>query len=250
NNKIDGGETMEFYERAKKYEYKFTDTEDMIIEYMRKNKEEIVKLSIQSLADKFFTVPNTIVRLCKKMEYDGFSQLKNNLKEELKNEDKEPKNGFESDIKKTLELIDYEKINKVADIIQKSRSIIVYGIGQNIPLCEILVKEIRGGHDNITYYSQRHEVLHDIGKLGEQDMFFALSLSGETKEVIEVAKTAVNKGCKVVALTHICENQLQQIADISLYCYSTIKQVNGYNISDKVPIMMIMRAIIEQYWLR
>ena len=27
---------MEFYERAKKYEYKFTDTEDMIIEYMRK----------------------------------------------------------------------------------------------------------------------------------------------------------------------------------------------------------------------
>ncbi|MGO0807157.1 DHHA1 domain-containing protein, partial [Clostridioides difficile] len=36
NNKIDGGETMEFYERAKKYEYKFTDTEDMIIEYMRK----------------------------------------------------------------------------------------------------------------------------------------------------------------------------------------------------------------------
>ncbi|TQW76068.1 MurR/RpiR family transcriptional regulator, partial [Clostridioides difficile] len=39
---------MEFYERAKKYEYKFTDTEDMIIEYMRKNKEEIVKLSIQS----------------------------------------------------------------------------------------------------------------------------------------------------------------------------------------------------------
>lgn len=43
------------------------------------------------------------------MEYDGFSQLKNNLKEELKNENKEPKNGFESDIKKTLELIDYEK---------------------------------------------------------------------------------------------------------------------------------------------
>ncbi len=39
--------------KEQKYEYKFTDTEDMIIEYMRKNKEEIVKLSIQSLADKF-----------------------------------------------------------------------------------------------------------------------------------------------------------------------------------------------------
>lgn len=46
NNKIDGGEIMEFYERVKKYEYKFIDIEDMIIEYMRKNKEEIVKLLI------------------------------------------------------------------------------------------------------------------------------------------------------------------------------------------------------------
>lgn len=241
---------MQFYERVKKHEHKFTDTEDMIIEYIRNNKGEVVKISIQSLADKFFTVPNTIVRLCKKMEYDGFSQLKNNLKDEIKEKNKEFNHGFESNIKKTLELIDYEKIDRVADIIRKSRSIIIYGIGQNIPLCEILAKEIRVCHNNVYYYSQRHEAIHDIRRLGEQDMFFALSLSGNTTDVIEAAKIAKAKGCKVVALTHVCENQLQQIADISLYFYSTTREVNGYDISDKVPIMIIMRAIIEQYWLR
>ncbi|GKZ02035.1 RpiR family transcriptional regulator [Paraclostridium bifermentans] len=241
---------MEFYERVKKHEHKFTDTEDMIIEYMISNKEEVVKLSIQSLSDKFFTVPNTIVRLCKKMEYDGFSQLKNNLKNELKSKNKDLYSGFESNILKTLELIDYEKIKKVVDIIHKSRGIIVYGIGQNSHLCEIFVKELRTAHENTNYYNQRDETLYNIEKLGEQDMFFALSQRGKTKDVIEAAKLAKSKGCKVVALTHICENELQEIADVSLYCYSTSKKINGYDISDKVPAMIIMRAIIEKYWLK
>ncbi len=35
---------MDFYESAKKYEYKFTDTEDMIIKYMRNNNKELVNL--------------------------------------------------------------------------------------------------------------------------------------------------------------------------------------------------------------
>lgn len=241
---------MQFYERIKKHEHKFTDTEDMIVEYMIKNKEEVTKLSIQSLSDKFFTVPNTIIRLCKKMEYDGFSQLKNNLKEELKNKDKESNMDFEINIKKTLELIDYEKIKKVADIMYKSKNIIVYGIGQNIPLCEILVKELRTVHNSVRYYDQRHEVLYDINKSGEHDILFALSLTGETKDVVESAQLAKTKGCTVVALTHICENKLQQIADISLYCHSTIRNINKYEISDKVPMMIIMRAIMDQYWLK
>lgn len=241
---------MEFYERVKKHEHKFTDTEDMIIEYMINNKEEVVKSSIQSLADKFFTVPNTIVRLCKKMEYDGFSQLKNNLKNEMKSKNKALDSGFQSNILKTLEIIDYEKIKKVVDIMHKSRSIIVYGIGQNSNLCELFVKELRTAHENTNYYSQRDENLYNIEKLGEQDLFFVLSQRGKTKDVIEAAKLASSKGCKVVALTHICENELQDIADISLYCYSTSKKINGYDISDKVPMMMIMRAIIEQYWLK
>lgn len=37
-------------------------------------------------------------------------------------------------------------------------------------------------------------------------MFFVFSLSGEMKEVIEVVKIVVNKGCKVVVLIYICEN--------------------------------------------
>ncbi|MGL5347687.1 MAG: MurR/RpiR family transcriptional regulator [Peptostreptococcaceae bacterium] len=240
---------MKLYERIKKHEHKFSDTEDMIVEYILKNKTEVVKSSIQSLADKFYTVPNTIIRLCKKMEYDGFSQLKNNLKNELKENNSECiSNSLELDIKKTLELIDYEKISRVADLIKKSKNIIIYGIGQNTPICEIITKELKATHINVNCYNQRHEAIHNISKLNDQDILFTISLSGTTEDILEGAKIAKSNKCKVIALTHLCENELQDIADISLYCYSPLVEINGYKISDKVSILIVIRAIMEQYW--
>lgn len=239
---------MLFYERIKKHEYKFSDTEDSIVEYILNNKEDVVKLSIKMLADKFYTVPNTIIRLCKKIEYDGFSQLKNNLKEELKENKNDSKAGFELNIKKTLELLDFENINRVVDLIYKSRNIIFYGIGQNEPLCEIVTKELKAKDKNVNYYNQRHEAFNYINKLKEEDLIFIISLSGKTKDVVEASKIASNNGCKIVALTHICENELQKNADINLYCYSSLSKINEYNISDKVPIMIVLRAITEKYW--
>jgi DNA-binding MurR/RpiR family transcriptional regulator len=239
---------MLFYERIKKHEYKFSDTEDSIVEYILNNKDDVVKLSIKMLADKFYTVPNTIIRLCKKIEYDGFSQLKNNLKEELKESKNDSKTGFELNIKKTLELLDFENINRVVDLIYKSRNIIFYGIGQNEPLCEIVTKELKAKDKNVNYYNQRHEAFNYINKLKEEDLIFIISLSGKTKDVVEASKIASNNGCKIVALTHISENELQKNADINLYCYSSLSKINEYNISDKVPIMIVLRAITEKYW--
>ncbi|XOS93558.1 MurR/RpiR family transcriptional regulator [Brevibacillus laterosporus] len=74
---------MLFEEQIKKYEYKLNDTDEQIIEYILKNKEEAVNLSIQNLAAKHFTVPNTITRLSKKLGYEGYSQMKISLKEEI-----------------------------------------------------------------------------------------------------------------------------------------------------------------------
>lgn len=238
---------MQFYERVKKYEYKFTDTEDAIAEYIVKHKKEVANTSIKVLSEKFYTVPNTIIRLCKKMEYDGFSQLKNKLKDEIELEDFKPSNNFEINIRKTLEMIDYNKIEKVVNFFLKAESIIIYGIGENIPLCEILSKDLKALRENVSYYSQRHEAFRDIHKLKENDVIFIISSRGRNNDVLKAARIAKENNCKVIALTNMCENPLQESADISLYCYSPTQKINNYEIADKTPIMIILRSIIEKY---
>ncbi len=71
---------MKFEDRVILNELKFTDTDDQIIEYIRKNKDKVLSQSIQDTAEQLYTVPNTIVRLSKKLGYNGFSELKFELK--------------------------------------------------------------------------------------------------------------------------------------------------------------------------
>ena len=50
---------MKFEDRVLKYEFQLNDTDDEIIDYIRKNKQQINKLSIQKIASDLYTVPNS-----------------------------------------------------------------------------------------------------------------------------------------------------------------------------------------------
>ena len=56
---------MKFEERVQLNEDKLNDTDDQIVDYIRKNREGIGDISIQAMAEALYTVPNTIVRFAK-----------------------------------------------------------------------------------------------------------------------------------------------------------------------------------------
>ena len=66
---------MKFEDRVLKYEFQLNDTDDEIIDYIRKNKQQINKLSIQKIASDLYTVPNSVVRLAKKLGYTVFFNI-------------------------------------------------------------------------------------------------------------------------------------------------------------------------------
>lgn len=243
---------MRFHERVKMYEYKLNDTEDMIIEYILKNKPQVVKLSIQALADKFFTAPNTIVRLSKKIGYDGFSELKNSLKSELSNIDlisyENERYGYVLNIKKTLELIDYELLDRLTELLLKCKQVMFYTVGDNMDTCHACIKYMRLSSPNIVFPLHRHEVLYTMNALSTQDLVFLISLSGETSETLEIARLAKEKHLPVVSLTHFSENTLQSLSDYHLYCYSPQVRLQGYNVTDVTPITIVLRALTELIW--
>lgn len=141
-----------------------------------------------------------------------------------------------------------EKISIVAKMLQQARKIIFFGVGDTAPYCELMVKNTKIVGKNTDYYVHRHEILYAIKQLEKQDVVFFISLSGETKEVLEMAELGKERGIKTISLTHFNRNSLQQIADVNLYCYSPKKVVNGYNVTDKTPMMILLRILSEQYW--
>lgn len=70
---------MNFEERVYEHEWQLNETDDDIIDYIQKHKSDIMKLSIQKIAADLYIAPNAVMRLSKKLEYSGFSELKFSL---------------------------------------------------------------------------------------------------------------------------------------------------------------------------
>ncbi|SDO23511.1 transcriptional regulator, RpiR family [Paenibacillus sp. yr247] len=246
---------MQFDERVQKFEYKLNDTDDQIIEYLLKNKKDSINMSIQALAAHLYTVPNTITRLSKKLGYDGFSQLKNSLKDELmRNEEPEvvtkgtPKDNLYYNIRQTLNLLDPEKMEIASKMLQQAERVLFFGVGNSIPFCEMMVKNLKITGTIAEFFIHRHEMIHEINHLKEQALVFFISLSGETPQVLEIAELCKSKGIQMISLTHFNRNSLQRLADVNLYCHSPKKMLNEYNITDKTPLMIVIRVFSEYYW--
>jgi DNA-binding MurR/RpiR family transcriptional regulator len=239
---------MLFEERVHKYEYKLNDTDDQIIEYILKNKKDVVQMSIQCLAANLFTVPNTIIRLSKKLGYDGYSQLKNSLKEEIQKEKEEQEDSLFFQIQKTFSLIDLDKMEIAAKLIHEAKHVLFFGVGDTAPFCEMMVKHLKVVGKQADFYLHRHEILYEMNRFHKKDVLFLISLSGETPQILEVAMLGKKKGIKTISLTHFCKNSLQQLADVNLYCYAPKRMLNGYNVTDRTPIMIVLRKFAEYYW--
>jgi DNA-binding MurR/RpiR family transcriptional regulator len=239
---------MLFEERVQKYDYKLTDTDDQIVEYIIKNKQEAVTMSIQYLAAKLYTVPNTITRLSKKLGYEGYSQMKISLKEEIHTHQEPSEDSLTFNINKTIELIDQDMLYIVTKMIQDAHRVIFFAVGDTAPFCEMMAKNLKVVGKQAEYHFHRHDMVHEVTHLEVTDVIFLISLSGETSQVLDMAELAQQRGARLISLTHFGKNSLQQLADANLYCYSPKKTCNEYNITDKTPVLLVLRALAEFYW--
>ena len=243
---------MKFKDRVLLNELKFNDTDDQIIEYIRDNKELVIKQSIQKTAEKLYTVPNSIVRLAKKMGYEGFSQMKFELKQELEDKENAPstiiKREISPNIFRTLELINDDLIETVVKKIQNARKVYFLGMGDSIYFCEMFSKNLRCVGKRSDFFQHRHDMMYSAMNCQPKDIFFAISISGESREVIEASEQAHARGAIVISITHLSESTLSKLADINLFIWAPAENKNGYNSTDRVGMMILIREISEVFW--
>lgn len=242
---------MKFKERVLIYEDKLKDTDDQIVDYINNNTEEFLSQSIQKTAEILFTVPNTIVRFSKKLGYSGFSDLKHCLKNEDKLQSSKDSNknfSILNNINKTIELIDINIINKVAKKIVESKNILCIGTGDSIYFCEILTKNLRCVGKKSEFFQHRHDMIYNIDKCDNKDVIIAISVSGETKQLIEAVNIAKDRGTYVIALTHLSVNCISELADAKLHYWAPKMSINNYNATDRVGILIVTRLLSEAVW--
>ncbi|EIA19062.1 MurR/RpiR family transcriptional regulator [Listeria fleischmannii] len=192
-----------------------------------------VKASVQSLAKKSNASAAAVIRFSKSLNLDSFPELKRQLSMELAMPKKagyydiEPDESFDSIREKlvsnmiqttqdTASQLKEEAIVAVCMEMEKAETIYAYGVGASWLIAEdIAQKWLRAGKN--VFLSQDPHVLAMAFSAGKSNsVLIAISNSGETSEVLQLAKEAKHNGLKVVSLTRIGSNKLKTIADFVL----------------------------------
>ncbi|WP_414043968.1 MurR/RpiR family transcriptional regulator [Macrococcus sp. EM39E] len=228
---------MNFKDRVILHEDTLNDTDDLIVEYIFNNINVVCHESINKVAEALFLSPNTLVRFSKKIGYDGYSHLKNDLKQ--LNEVELNSNSLINDILKTQEFLNELSYEKILKIIHSSRNIVIFGLGDNIEVGKLFAKKLRLLNKHAEFYSQRHEMIFRTKHINSKDLIILLSKSGESKTVLEIANIAKENNIKIVSITNMEMNTLSKTCE-----YRIFYMVNN---NSALPLLLAIETISNAY---
>ncbi|MBR4164583.1 MAG: MurR/RpiR family transcriptional regulator [Solobacterium sp.] len=214
-------------------ELQFTDIEKEVIRYILEHMDDVSTMNIGDLAKETYVSNATIIRICRKLECDGFRQLKHELTKDLeakryaKNEvDFNTPFGFKQSVpdiihslsslyKETTDITErYLKqgeIRSVAQKLNKAHRIFIFAIGDSMITCEGFAnKMIKIGR--FVYGASGHgDQMIVAREMKPDDVALFVSYSGESlKECIPILK---QNHVPIIGITSTKESAIGKHAD-------------------------------------
>ena len=207
-----------------------TDNEKRAGRYFMEN-PAAAYLSITDVVSESKLGYGTIIRFCKKLDCTGFQEFKVLLAQELK--DSELSDDVEdgdqitqyaikmrTELANIQKIIDRSSILKIAKALNKAERVLVAGIaGSASPAVGFDYRLSRIGiHSQVICEGFTMGIRATF--LTSNDVLFAISFSGATKDILCAAQVAKKSGATVIALTNFIHSPLCDLADFNLFTVS------------------------------
>ena len=209
-----------------------TPLESEIAPYILNNKDAVMKLKIQELADTLFISKSAIHRFVKKIGFNGFNDLKVSIAKEdadlLENnsyinvnypfqaKDNPRQIAFkllelyEKAIKDTFEYVDLDQIKAVSQLIDSANVVDIYTHAHNSNIAENFQDKMLSIGKSVncpsSFYNQRLTVLAS----DQKHVAIILSYSGKATFILPIVKKLYEKGVKVIQIGKAGSNYYSQ----------------------------------------
>ncbi|NWF89586.1 MAG: MurR/RpiR family transcriptional regulator [Ignavibacteriaceae bacterium] len=233
-----------------------------IADYLIDNLDEIPFLSIHRLSKATNVSVATIVRVAQSIGFTGFTELRskiaNSLKSQLNNKEIFPlfeKHSAKEDlltevanldiknINDTLHLIDRENFNHCIDAIVKAQRVYTAGLGISYLLAEILAYQLTQVGIDASVLKHTSILFHEqVLFLNKNDLILCFSFPPYSKETIDAARFAKEKGIKVISITNKEASPITFHSEV----YLTVKSDNMLFTNSFAAISVIINAIATQ----
>lgn len=216
-----------------------TKAEYRILSFLTHHTEKIGQTTIRELAAQNYVSTTTIIRLCKKLDFSGYSELIYYCKQQLNtpikvpltaiaNENSDPLfTEFLTNYQRTFTLIPAATKLSFIKLINEKNAFFIYGAGFSHIFSQYISKRLQllGKEAFLSGLSDSKNIF--INNASRYSIFLAVSRSGETEQVLEKVRIAKNIGMTVISFTRASANSLAAISDLHFPIYDDA--VNYHN---------------------
>lgn len=233
-----------------------------LAEYILAHPETVTHLTVQKLAEQTDTAYATVCRFFKKLGADGFREFKKSISEELAQnrglavsppEFNTHAASFD-DIGKQIcdysasivgschKFLKNDRIEAVVSFMKKAELIHFIGLGTSAVTARYAHTKFFRLKPGCSFDTDIILSKMKAAQLGSGNILFAISSSGRTKSVLEIAKLARQNHATVISLCDFVDSPLANLSDISI-C-TTVRESNKY-IDIDFPLIQGQITIID-----
>jgi DNA-binding MurR/RpiR family transcriptional regulator len=214
--------------------------------------KDVVKLSVQKLAEYSGVSEATIIRLSKTMNMKGFQELKLRIAGDLSSNMpsgtyaeikmgatveeiiQAVSNNNKQSIQDTVSVLSSEEVEKAAEALSKARKIDVYGMGASAVIAQDIHQKLSRINWWCQAYADFHAQLTSAVTLTENDVAFGISYSGQTDEIIQTLTEAKKQGAIIITLTKFGSSPVAELGDIRLFTSSVEQSIRSGAMASRI----------------
>lgn len=235
----------------------FTKTETIIARFILDHREDgVEQYLLGDLSRELGVGEATIVRFCRKLGLGGFTELKFLLSVENEEHTAARENSGEikdiliSSIKMTDSMVSSKDISDVVDLAGAASEVFFFGIGMSGLSASMGESRLFRFGKRTKAITEAHAQNMQASLCDENSLIVAVSISGETIDLIEAVSLAKESGAKVVAITSYLRSTLAELADYVLLSFGKPNYINAGAFSTVVSQLYILDLITSEYALR
>jgi DNA-binding MurR/RpiR family transcriptional regulator len=218
--------------------------------------------SITEIAEKTESSEASVIRMCRKLGYKGFQDLKINIARNFVTPLDEIHEGISSDdtaasimtksfrstietLNDTEKILDAQEFSRAADAILNAKHVYAFGLGSSAPVAaDIAHKFLRCGICSHAYSDNHFQIIVSCS-LEPGDVVIGVSHSGNSKDVVEALVFAKKQGAVTICLTNYAKSPItkENASDIKLYTSSAETKYRVHGLASRIAQLAIADAL-------
>lgn len=253
--------------RLNEYQLQMTPAESKVVQLILTDPKRAMELSVHQLAAQAFSSSATIVRMCRRLGFEGYKELKRALQYELAvRQLSEQENHGEvlqgdtleemvdkitykniASLEETKNLVDLPVLKECVDLLSSSRCIYLFGVGSSLCVARDAYLKFLRLNRPCVLDADLHSQLIQARNMTPQDLGLFISYSGQTVEMIECARVVKKIGAKMILITRFAASPLSELSDYNLYVSANESLFRNGAMSSRISQLNVIDILYTAY---